>query len=665
MTALLIQNTNPMCVAPELEKVHQGFAREDLFVCVHEQFLTETAQMADIVLPATMFLEHDDIYQASGHTRIQIARKIFEPYGECRTNHFVICELARRLGAPAHPGFAMTEWQLIDDLLARSGWPDAATIDAAGGWDALPDYATSHHLNGFPTPSGKFQFKPDWSRQGPDHARMPKLPDHFAIIDEVDEARPFRLVAAPARNYLNTSFTEMPTSKRREGRPSVLVHPEDAAALRIGEGDRVRLGNERGTVVLHARLREGQQRGVLVVESIWPNAAFEEGIGVNALISAEAAPPGGGAVFHDTAVWLRAEAGRRRRCVGAGGGAGAGMIDLYSDTRTKPTPGMRRAMAEAEVGDEQAMLDPTVNALCERVALLLGKEAAVYLPSGTMCNQIAARVHCRQGDEIILSATAHPIFAEFGGPAALAGVMLRGLEGARGMFTSGQVRAAINSPAWRHAPRSRLLEVENTTNVGGGAVWPLAEIEAVTGAAKEHGLACHMDGARLMNAVVASGASAADYAAPFDSVWIDFSKGLGAPVGAVLAGSKDFVHEAWRVKQQLGGAMRQAGIIAAACLYALDHHVERLAEDHANARRLAEGLAEIPGVTLDPASVETNIVWFDVEGRMSAADVSSALREQGVLIGGYGQSRMRAVTHLDVARADIETALAALRRILS
>jgi threonine aldolase len=341
------------------------------------------------------------------------------------------------------------------------------------------------------------------------------------------------------------------------------------------------------------------------------------------------------------------------------------MIDLYSDTRTKPTPGMRRAMAEAEVGDEQAMLDPTVNALCERAAELLGKEAAVYLPSGTMCNQIAARVHCRQGDEIILSATAHPIFAESGGPAALAGVMMRGLEGPRGMFTADQVRAVINSPAFRHAPRSRLLEVENTTNVGGGAVWSLARIHEVTGVAREHGLACHMDGARLMNAVVASGTPVADYAAPFDSLWIDFSKGLGAPVGAVLAGSKDFVHEAWRVKQQIGGAMRQAGIIAAACLYALDHHVERLAEDHANARHLAEGLAEIPGVTIDPATVETNIVWFDAPGPMSAADVSTALREQGVLIGSYGQTRMRAVTHLDVTRADIDTALRTLRSILS
>ena len=352
-----------MCVAPELDKVHGGFAREDLFVCVHEQFLTETARMADIVLPATMFLEHDDIYQASGHTRLQIARKLFEPYAECRPNHDVICELARRLGAPAHPGFEMTEWQLIDDLLARSGWPDAETIWQAGGWDAMPDYATSHHLNGFPTPSGKFQFKPDWSKLGPDHARMPKLPDHFAIIDEADDEHPFRLVAAPARNYLNTSFTETPTSIRKEGRPTVLVHPEDARRLGIAAGDRVRLGNGRGSVRLHAEIREGQQPGVLVVESIWPNAAFEEGIGINALISAEAAPPERrrgvprhrGLAAHGAG---RPHAGARR-----GGGAGAGMIDLYSDTRTKPTPGMRRAIAEAEVGDEQAMLDPTVNAL--------------------------------------------------------------------------------------------------------------------------------------------------------------------------------------------------------------------------------------------------------------------------------------------------------------
>jgi threonine aldolase len=341
------------------------------------------------------------------------------------------------------------------------------------------------------------------------------------------------------------------------------------------------------------------------------------------------------------------------------------MIDLYSDTRTRPTPGMRRAIAEAEVGDEQAMLDPTVNALCERVADLLGKEAGVYLPSGTMCNQIAARVHCRQGDEMILATSAHPFHAESGGPAALAGIMMRGLAGERGMFTADQVRAAISSPDFRHAPRSRLLAVENTTNLGGGAVWPIGQIREVTAVAREHGLACHMDGARLMNAVVESGVPAADYAAPFDSLWLDFSKGLGAPVGAVLVGSKDFIHEAWRVKQQIGGAMRQAGIIAAACLYALDHHVERLAEDHANARRLAEGLAVIPGVRIDPATIETNIVWFDVAGPMSAADVSAALREQGVLIGSYGRTRMRAVTHLDVDRASIDQALRVLSQVLS
>ena len=307
VTAMLIQNTNPMMVAPELAKVHQGFAREDLFVCVHEQFLTETARMADIVLPATMFLEHDDIYQASGHTRIQIARPVFEPYAECRPNHFVVCELARRVGAPDHPGFRMSEWELIDDLLARSGWPDAATVYEAGGWEAMPDDATAHYLNGFPTPSGRFRFKPDWASLGPDHAIMPPLPDHMAVIDEVDDERPFRLVTAPARNYLNSSFTETPTSRQKEGRPTVLISPVDAARLGIAAGDRVRLGNRRGSVVLHAELRAGQQPGVLIVESIWPNAAFEEGIGINVLTSADPGPPNGGAVFHDTAVWLRPE----------------------------------------------------------------------------------------------------------------------------------------------------------------------------------------------------------------------------------------------------------------------------------------------------------------------------------------------------------------------
>jgi len=307
VTALLIQNTNPMDVAPELGKVHAGFKRDDLFVCVHEQFMTETAKMADVVLPATMFLEHNDIYQAGGHSAIQIGRKLFEPYRDCRSNHEVVCDLAKRLGAPSHPGFDMTEWQLIDDLLKRSGWPDAATVDEAGGHDAMPDDDKAQYRSGFPTATGRFRFKPDWASLGPDHAIMPRFPDHMTLIDHADETRPFRLVTAPARHYLNTSFTETPTSIAKEERPTVLVHPDDARALGIEDGDPVRLGNGLGTVLLHATLAEGQQTGVLVVESVWPNHAFLEGIGINALTSADPGPPKGGAVFHDTAVWLRLE----------------------------------------------------------------------------------------------------------------------------------------------------------------------------------------------------------------------------------------------------------------------------------------------------------------------------------------------------------------------
>jgi anaerobic selenocysteine-containing dehydrogenase len=307
VTALLIQNTNPMDVAPELAKVHAGFRRDDLFVCVHEQFMTETAKMADIVLPATMFLEHDDIYQAGGHGAIQIGKKLFEPYREARANHVVICELAKRLGAPDHPGFRMTEWQLIDDLLTRSGWPDAETIYKNGGHDAIPDDDKIRYRHGFPTTTGRYRFKPDWADYGPDHAVMPRLPDHMTLIDHADEDRPFRLVTAPARNYLNTSFTETPTSIVKEARPTVLMNQEDASRLHVTSGDLVRLGNDLGTVLLHADITEGQQPGVLVVESVWPNHAFVEGIGINALTSADPGPPNGGAVFHDTAVWLRLE----------------------------------------------------------------------------------------------------------------------------------------------------------------------------------------------------------------------------------------------------------------------------------------------------------------------------------------------------------------------
>jgi threonine aldolase len=338
-------------------------------------------------------------------------------------------------------------------------------------------------------------------------------------------------------------------------------------------------------------------------------------------------------------------------------------VDLYSDTVTRPTREMRRFMCEAEVGDEQKFEDPTVNELQRMVAELLGKEAALFLPSGTMCNEIAIRVHCRPGDEMLAHRTAHPIHFEAGGPGALAGVNVRALDGPRGQYDSATAADAIR-PENRYMPRSRLLWIEQTSNLGGGSVWPLDRIREVADVARRHGLALHLDGARLMNAVVASGVSAATYAGPFDSAWIDFTKGLGAPVGAALAGSRGFIAEAWRHKQQMGGAMRQAGIIAAGGIWALRHHVERLAEDHANARRLAEGLAELPGVDLDPKTVETNIVFFDVTGHLDAAAVVDALLARGVRMGALGSRTIRAVTHLDVSAAQIERAVEAAREVL-
>jgi len=305
VTALLVQSTNPMVVAPELLKVHKGFARDDLFVCVHEQFMTETAAMADIVLPATTFLEHDDVYQASGHSYIQIGPKVIEPHAKCRSNHEVIQGLARRLGA-SHRGFEMTEWQIIDETLAASGWPDAATVRDAGGHDCIPDFETAHYLNGFAHADGKFHFAPDWKALGPGFAGMPELPDHWTMIDHATPEHPFRLVTAPARNFLNTSFTETPTSQKQEGRPQAMIHPQDLHALGIADGAPVRLGNRRASVVVHACAFDGLQRGVVVVESIWPNRAFVEGVGINALVSADAGAPQGGAVFHDTAVWIKA-----------------------------------------------------------------------------------------------------------------------------------------------------------------------------------------------------------------------------------------------------------------------------------------------------------------------------------------------------------------------
>lgn len=331
-------------------------------------------------------------------------------------------------------------------------------------------------------------------------------------------------------------------------------------------------------------------------------------------------------------------------------------VDLYSDTITKPTQGMRQFMCQAEVGNEQNREDPTVNLLVEMVCDLLGKEDAVYLPSGTMCNQIAFRVHCSHGDEIIMDETAHPIHSEAGGVAALSGAMIRTVKGKRGIFTAGQVEEALRDPNNFHNPRSRLVSIEQTTNFGGGAVWPLDTIREVCETAHRHGLAVHMDGARLFNAVVASGVSAREYAKDVDSVFVDFSKGLGAPVGAVLAGSKEFIREAWRFKHQFGGAMRQAGIIAAACIYALRHHVDRLQEDHDNARFLADGLSSIDGIAVEP--VETNIVFFDVAGLgVTAAEFCERLLNKGVRMVPVSATRIRAVTHLDVNRADIAFAI--------
>jgi threonine aldolase len=338
-------------------------------------------------------------------------------------------------------------------------------------------------------------------------------------------------------------------------------------------------------------------------------------------------------------------------------------IDLQSDTVTKPTREMRRFMCEAEVGDEQKGEDPTVNELQETVADLLGKEAALFLPSGTMCNEIALRVHCRPGDEMLAHRTAHPIHFESGGPAALAGVNVSALDGVGGQFDADTLAAAIR-PDNRYMPRSRLAWVEQTSNLGGGSIWPLARITAVTDVARRRGLATHLDGARLMNAVVATGVSAREYAAGFDSAWIDFTKGLGAPVGAAIAGSRAFITEAWRLKQQMGGAMRQAGIIAAGGLYALRHHVKRLAEDHANARRLAEGLATLPDVAIDPTTVETNIVIFELRGALDAATVVAKLLERGVRMGALGPRTVRAVTHLDVSAEQIERTLVAARAVL-
>ncbi|MDP2621193.1 MAG: molybdopterin-dependent oxidoreductase [Hyphomicrobiales bacterium] len=312
VTAMLVQNTNPAVVAPDQNKVSAGLEREDLFLCVHEQFMTETARMADIVLPATMFLEHDDIYQGGGHQHIMLGPKIVEPARECRSNHEVICALARRLGA-RHEGFSMSARELIDWTLRHSGWGTLSELEEKRWIDCQPPFEEAHYLNGFGYPDGKFRFKPDWlnvptANAGPmgRWAEMPKLPDHWAVIEEADAPHPFRLATSPSRSFLNSSFTETPSSRAREGRPEVKIHPDDAAANAIADGQKVRLGNSRGVVVLHARLFNGVCRGVLIAESVWPNSAHDGGVGINALTGADQTAPFGGAAFHDNKVWIRA-----------------------------------------------------------------------------------------------------------------------------------------------------------------------------------------------------------------------------------------------------------------------------------------------------------------------------------------------------------------------
>jgi len=306
VTAMIMQNINPAEVAPETNRVIAGLEREDLFVCVHEQFPTATVAYADVVLPATTFLEHDDLYQGSGHLYLQVSKRIIDPVGESRCNVDVLSALAKRLGSD-HEVWNMSAWDLIDRSLRDSGRPGADEVHAAGWVDCSMSFEDAHFLNGFNTPDGKFHFKPDWTRVGASVDRMPVLPDHEPeVIDEVTPDKPFRLVAAPARRFLNTSFTETPSSVKKEGRPTALIHPDAMARLGLANDDEVILGNDLGEVTVHAKEFDGLQPDVVVVEGIWPNRYFKNGLGINVLISADRAYPNGGAVFHDTAVWMRA-----------------------------------------------------------------------------------------------------------------------------------------------------------------------------------------------------------------------------------------------------------------------------------------------------------------------------------------------------------------------
>jgi len=338
------------------------------------------------------------------------------------------------------------------------------------------------------------------------------------------------------------------------------------------------------------------------------------------------------------------------------------MHEFYSDTQTRPTRAMRQAALDAPLGDERHDADPPTLELCERVADMLGMEAAVFLPSGTMCNEIAIAVHTRPGDEVICTRESHIIFAESGGPAALSGVMMCPVDGVRGMLTPRDILEHTRPPS-AHAPRSRLLVAEQTANLAGGAVWPVSQLNGVASTAKAAGLATHLDGARILNAQVATGIAAADYARDFDSAWIAFTKGLGCPVGAVLAGSRDFIQEAWLLKRRWGGAMRQTGVLTAMCLYALDHHVERLAEDHALAKRIGAHLSELPLIA-DVQPVDTNIVMATLADEAPDAQATAShLRTEGATVTVVGKRKIRIVTHLDVGPRDADALLNAFESL--
>lgn len=339
-------------------------------------------------------------------------------------------------------------------------------------------------------------------------------------------------------------------------------------------------------------------------------------------------------------------------------------IDLFSDTKTRPSMEMRKAMCAAEVGDEQADEDPTTISLCEIVADLLGHEKALFLPSGTMCNQIALAVHCNPGDEIIADKTSHIFNFEVGGASAIAGAMIRPIEGKNGIFAASQVEDALRPPL-RHSPKSRVVVVEQTSNLGGGSVWTLEMLNSIKDIARNSDLIVHMDGARLMNAVVASGISAKDYASCTDTAWIDLSKGLGCPIGGVLTGTRAFIEEAWFWKQRLGGAMRQSGMMAAAGIFALKNNVSRLAEDHENAQVFVERLSQIDGIELKSENIETNIIFFTVNTlNINAVQLSSSLLDQGIRINVTGENSVRAVTHMDVDRKSVIEAADAIGQIL-